>query len=203
LMDVLCGGLIPATGCTLSTETPEREKDDNSRFNSCSKGCGSGEKCLYIYAFPKTKEELAAGATSHGWSLDGIELVELMADEQELDGESQVTMYHPSEGRAAGDDETSFSMRSSGSIPAASFLIRCRNCAWLAQNSLRYRRQILALKQFLHRPALHRPLCWDDGSAEGGGYAIAKYRPRCHDAGAVRSCGYGGPEPPPACASTK
>jgi KaiC/GvpD/RAD55 family RecA-like ATPase len=37
-----------------------------------------GEKCVYIN-LSETKEELAAGAASHGWSLDGIEIVNLTA----------------------------------------------------------------------------------------------------------------------------
>ena len=60
-------------------------------------GVNAGEKCLYI-TLSETKEELAAAsADSHGWSLDGIEVVELIAEADDLDGESQVTMYHPSE----------------------------------------------------------------------------------------------------------
>src|SRR5580692_4725028 len=59
-------------------------------------GVKQGEKCLYI-TLSETKEELVAGAESHGWSLDGIEIVQLVADENDLDGAQQVTMYHPSE----------------------------------------------------------------------------------------------------------
>jgi circadian clock protein KaiC len=58
-------------------------------------GVSRGEKCLYI-TLSETKEELLAGAESHGWSLDGIEIVELIADEGDLDGNSQVTMYRSS-----------------------------------------------------------------------------------------------------------
>ena len=43
-------------------------------------GIHVGEKCIYI-TLSETKEELAAGAASHGWSLDGIEIVELIAEE--------------------------------------------------------------------------------------------------------------------------
>src|SRR5947209_4172511 len=59
-------------------------------------GIRNGEKCLYI-TLSETREELLAGAQSHGWSLDGIEIIELIADEKNLDAEEQVTMYHPSE----------------------------------------------------------------------------------------------------------
>ncbi len=59
-------------------------------------GVKAGEKCLYI-TLSETKEELIAGAESHDWSLAGIEIVELIAEEKVLDGDAQVTMYPPSE----------------------------------------------------------------------------------------------------------
>src|SRR5690348_15517861 len=59
-------------------------------------GIKNGEKCLYI-TLSETKEELLAGAASHGWSLDGIEIIELIADEHELDADSQITMYPAAE----------------------------------------------------------------------------------------------------------
>ena len=59
-------------------------------------GVAEGEKCLYI-TLSETKDELISSAASHGWSLDGIEIVELVSETEDLDGESQITMYHPSE----------------------------------------------------------------------------------------------------------
>jgi len=55
-----------------------------------------GEKCLYI-TLSETKEELLAGAASHGWSLDGIEIFELVAQESDLDADSQVKLYPAAE----------------------------------------------------------------------------------------------------------
>lgn len=45
----------------------------------------------------ETREELASGAESHGWSMDGIEVFEVSADAHELDGESDLAMLNPSE----------------------------------------------------------------------------------------------------------
>jgi circadian clock protein KaiC len=59
-------------------------------------GLKDGEKCLYI-TLSETKEELTDGAESHGWSLDSLEIVELIPGAKELNGDTQVTMYHPSE----------------------------------------------------------------------------------------------------------
>jgi circadian clock protein KaiC len=109
-------------------------------------GIHVGEKCLYI-TLSETKEELSAGAASHGWSLDGIEIVELIAEESDLDGESQVTMYHPSEVELT---ETTRRVLDAVEKTNASRVVfdSLSELRLLAQNSLRYRRQILALKQF-------------------------------------------------------
>src|SRR3984957_13294792 len=50
-------------------------------------GIKDGEKCLYI-TLSETKEELLAGAASHGWSLDLVKIVELVPDAEELNGDT-------------------------------------------------------------------------------------------------------------------
>ena len=55
-----------------------------------------GEPVLYV-TLSETEEELRAGAESHGWALDGIEIRELTPPEEELDLDEQNTMFHPSE----------------------------------------------------------------------------------------------------------
>ncbi len=127
-------------------------------------GVKQGEKCLYI-TLSETKEELVAGAASHGWSLDGIEIVELISDQNDLDGESQVTMYHPSEVELT---ETTNMVLSAVERTKASRIIfdSLSELRLLAQSSLRYRRQILALKQFfIGRKCT--VLLLDDRTAEG------------------------------------
>jgi circadian clock protein KaiC len=110
-------------------------------------GSHAGERCLYV-TLSETAEELKAGAASHGWSLDGIELVELIADESEFDGESQLTMFHPSE-----VDLTETTRKVLEAVervnPQRLVFDSLSELRLLAQSSLRYRRQILAFKQFL------------------------------------------------------
>jgi circadian clock protein KaiC len=110
-------------------------------------GVRAGERCLYV-TLSETAEELRAGAESHGWSLDGIELVELIADESEFDGDSQLTMFHPSE-----IDLTETTRKVLEAIerinPKRLVFDSLSELRLLAQSSLRYRRQILAFKQFL------------------------------------------------------
>jgi circadian clock protein KaiC len=110
-------------------------------------GVRAGERCLYI-TLSETQEELRAGAASHGWSLDGIDIVELIADESEFDGDSQLTMFHPSE-----IDLTETTRKVLQAIdrvnPERLVFDSLSEMRLLAQSSLRYRRQILAFKQFL------------------------------------------------------
>src|SRR3954463_6219538 len=59
-------------------------------------GAKHGETGLYV-TLSETKEEINSVADSHGWSLDPIHVVELVASEESLTPDSQYTMYHPSE----------------------------------------------------------------------------------------------------------
>src|SRR5581483_3619056 len=87
------------------------------------------------------------GARSHGWSLDGIEIIELIADEKDLALDEQVTMYHPSEVELT--ETTRKVLEAVERInPTRVVFDSLSEMRLLAQSSLRYRRQILALKQF-------------------------------------------------------
>jgi circadian clock protein KaiC len=105
-----------------------------------------GEKGLYV-TLSETRDELKAVAESHGWSLEGIEIIELVAYEQELSGDAELTMYHPSEVELS---ETTKSILDAVRRvnPQRLVLDSLSELRLLAQDSLRYRRQILALKQF-------------------------------------------------------
>ena len=92
--EVLYGGFIPHRLYLLDGNPGAGKTTLSLQF--LLEGVKAGEKCLYI-TLSETREELIAGAKSHGWSLDGIEIVELIAEEKDLDSEAQVTMYPPSE----------------------------------------------------------------------------------------------------------
>jgi circadian clock protein KaiC len=127
-------------------------------------GRQAGERCLYV-TLSESKDELLAGARSHGWSMDGIDIVELVAEEQLLLGEDQLTMYHPSEIELTETTQKVLEMVQS-IRPQRMVLDSLSELRLLAQSSLRYRRQILALKQFfLGRNCT--VLLLDDRTAEG------------------------------------
>lgn len=127
-------------------------------------GVAAGERSLYV-TLSETADELQAGARSHGWSLDGIEIVEVIAEQQDLEGDAQLTMYHPSEVELT--ETTRKVMDAVARIrPRRMVFDSLSELRLLAQNSLRYRRQILALKQFFVGRSC-TVLLLDDRTAEG------------------------------------
>ncbi|MGE3263514.1 MAG: ATPase domain-containing protein [Bacteriovoracia bacterium] len=109
-------------------------------------GARKGEKCLYI-TFSETKEELQAVARSHGWNLDSISLLELSAIEQQLKPESQNTVFHPAEVEM--NETARLLMDEVDRVkPTRVVFDSVSEMRMLAETSLRYRRQMLALKQF-------------------------------------------------------
>jgi len=162
LDDVLNGGFL-ASGLYLIDGNPGAGKTTLA-LQYLLRGIAEGERCLYV-TLSETADELLAGARSHGWSLDGIELVELIPEEKDLAGDSDLTMYHPSE------VELSEATRKVIDAverykPQRLVFDSLSELRLLAQSSLRYRRQILALKQFFIG-RLCTVLLLDDRTGEG------------------------------------
>jgi circadian clock protein KaiC len=109
-------------------------------------GAARGERVLYV-SLSETKEELLAVAASHGWDLEGVSVRELIPSEDSLRPDEQYTMFHPSEVELA---ETTRAILSDAENlrPARVVFDSLAEMRMLAGNPLRYRRQILALKQF-------------------------------------------------------
>jgi circadian clock protein KaiC len=129
-----------------------------------SQGVVDGEACLYV-TLSETAQELRSAAKSHNWSLDGIEIVELIVDPSELEGDGQLTMLHASEVELS--ETTQKLIKAIDRYkPSRLVLDSLSEMRLLAQSSLRYRRQVLALKQlFLGRNCTVMML--DDRTAEG------------------------------------
>lgn len=109
-------------------------------------GARRGEKGLYV-TLSETKEELSAVSGSHGWSLDSIHVHEMATNEHDLEPDNQYTMYQPSEVELNVTTKailTEFERLK----PTRVVLDSLSEIRLLAQNPLRYRRQILALKQY-------------------------------------------------------
>jgi circadian clock protein KaiC len=118
-----------------------------------------GEPTLYV-TLSETADELRHVMASHGWTLDGIELYQLAPVESSAD---EYTLYHPAEIELA--DLTKNVLQHVERIrPTRVVFDSLSELRLLARDPLRYRRQILGLKDFFsHHPST--VLLLDDHSA--------------------------------------
>jgi circadian clock protein KaiC len=112
-------------------------------------GASLGEKGLYI-TLSETKDELLAVADSHGWSLDGIEMLELTSANQESMVESPNTLFHPSEVELM-QTVRLVQDRIDRSAPDRIVIDSLSEFRLLAHDALHYRRQMLAFKHYFAR----------------------------------------------------
>lgn len=109
-------------------------------------GVRLGQRVLYI-TLSETLDELRDVAASHGWSLEGIDFLELDALADRLQEEANYTVYHPSDVELG---ETIRRVR--GEVerlkPERVALDSVSELKILSQTGARYRREILGLKQF-------------------------------------------------------
>ena len=103
-----------------------------------------GERTLYI-ALSETADELAAVAESHGWSLDGIATYQ--PEPVPNRAADEYTLYHPAEVEL-GDLTKTLLERADQVQPACVVLDSLSELRLLARDPLRYRRQVLGLKEF-------------------------------------------------------
>jgi circadian clock protein KaiC len=109
-------------------------------------GARRGEPVLYV-TLSETEEELRSVADSHGWNLAGITIRELTPPEEALDPDAQNTMFHPAEVELA--STTKLILDDVDRLkPTCVVFDSLSELRLLAGTALRYRRQILALKQF-------------------------------------------------------
>ena len=143
LDNVLGGGLTPRRSYLLEG-TPGSGKTTIA-LQFLLEGARLGERGLYI-TLSETAAELREVARSHNWSLDEIELFELVGEDG-LDPESEQSILEPSEVELGetirGVMECVDRIR-----PTRVVFDSLSEMRLLAQNSLRYRRQILSLKQY-------------------------------------------------------
>lgn len=109
-------------------------------------GVRLGQRTLYV-TLSETLNELRDVASSHGWSLDGIELLELTSFSERLQEEANYTVYHPSDVEL-GETVKRISAEVERLNPERVALDSVSELKILSQTSVRYRREILGLKQF-------------------------------------------------------
>lgn len=144
LDDILGGGFFP-NRLYLAEGQPGTGKTTLA-LQFLLEGIRRGEKSLYV-TLAETKEEIEDVAHSHGWSLDQLEVFELVPPEAGLELEREQTLLHPSEVELGETTQLIFD-RVAAVTPVRVVFDSLSEMRLLARNSLRYRRQILALKHF-------------------------------------------------------
>ena len=110
-------------------------------------GVKNGERALYI-TLSESRSDLQHAASSHGLSLEGIEIVELLPDEDDLLPEQQYTVFHPAEVEL--NDRMQRIVKEIQRVrPDRLVVDALSELRMLAKDPLRYRRQILSLKDYM------------------------------------------------------
>lgn len=143
-LDGVLGGGFPENRLILISGHPGTGKTTLA-MQFLQQGARQGQRGLYI-TLSETQDELQEIADSHGWSLEGIDIFELSALEQQLAMEAQNTLFHPADVELS--QTTQLLLNQINKIkPSRLVLDSLSELRLLAQNSLRYRRQLLGFKQ--------------------------------------------------------
>jgi circadian clock protein KaiC len=148
LDDILIGGLSP--GHVYLLEGSPGTGKTTIALQFLLDGAKAGETGLYI-TMSETEDELRDGAASHGWSLgDSIHVYELVPPESLLDDEHQQSLLYSSD-LELGETTKAVFEAIDRVKPVRIVIDSLSEIRLLAQSSLRYRRQILAMKHYFAR----------------------------------------------------
>jgi circadian clock protein KaiC len=145
LDEILHGGLMPAQsylvrGCPGAGKT-------TLALQFLMEGLRRGEPGLYV-TLNESEAELRAGAAEHGWDLGDLEFLEILPGDEDLSPEFQYSVFHPGDVDLApttGKITEAMERRK----PARVAFDSLTEVRLLSRDSVRYRRQVLALKEFL------------------------------------------------------
>ena len=164
-LDLILKGGLPANRLYLLEGAPGSGKTTLA-LQFLREGARQGEAALYI-TLSETREELAVVAASHGWSIDEFDVFEFGSAAGVLGEGRQQSILHPWEMELT---ETVRLIQDEVERvkPCRVVFDSLSEMRLLAQDSLRYRRQVLALKQFFAGRATTVILVDDMTGFEGG-----------------------------------
>ncbi len=144
LDDVLGGGL-PIGHFYLVEGEPGTGKTTLA-LQFIAEGLKNGEKVLYV-TLSESRDELLAVAQNHGLDIEGHVVLEVRPSEQDLTPEGQYTVFHPSEVEL-NDRVQAIMGEVNRRKPTRLVIDALSEVRMLAKDPLRYRRQILSLKEY-------------------------------------------------------
>lgn len=165
LNDILLGGL-PAGQMYLLEGDPGTGKTTVA-MQFVLAGVRAGETGLYI-TLSEPAAELRASAQSHGWDPAELPIAEFVPAEASLSPEQQYTVFHPSEVELAGTIQRLTKLIDEVK-PDRLVIDSLSELRLLASDTMRYRRQLLALKQFFAGRAT-TVLLLDDRTSQSQGH---------------------------------
>ena len=143
-LDAILGGGLPENHLYLIDGEPGAGKTTLA-LQFLLEGVRRGEPGLYV-TLSESREELVEVAESHGWNLDGIELFELSSLGLS-EAEEGYTIFHPAEVELQQTVDAVLKVVADRSPRRVAF-DSLSEMRLLARDPLRFRRQILAIKQF-------------------------------------------------------
>lgn len=160
---VLGGGLVEHRVYLVEGEPGSGKTTTGMQF--LLEGARHGESVLYI-TLAETLSELQSVADSHDWDISGVQVHEVLPPENLLESENQYTMFHPSEVELS--DMLKLILGAVERVkPTRVVLDSLSELQLLADSPLRYRRQVLALKQFFAKRECTVMLLDDRTSSHG------------------------------------
>ena len=169
-LDEILGGGLPPRRMYLIQGSPGCGKTTLA-LQFLLTGAAAGEKVLYI-SLSETREEVEEVARSHGWDLAPIEIVELSAIDQQLAAEAQNTLFHTSEVELT--ETTNMLLEAVDRVkPTRVAFDSLSELRLLSQTALRYRRQILAFKQYFTGRNCTTLLLDDSSAAYGDDHVLS------------------------------
>ncbi|HYX39574.1 MAG TPA: ATPase domain-containing protein [Oligoflexus sp.] len=163
-LDDILGGGFPKTRVYLVEGDPGSGKTTMA-LQFLLEGLKQGESGLYV-TLSETKDELLAVAESHDWNLDHLAIHELSFPEDKLTPGAYYTFFHPSEVELSGTTKSVLA-EVERVKPVRVVFDSLSEMRLLARDPLKYRRQILGLKQFFIGRAC-TVLLLDDRTAPDG-----------------------------------
>jgi circadian clock protein KaiC len=182
LDEILMGGIVPA-GFYLVQGDPGSGKTTLA-LHFIRGRIEAGEVSLYV-SLTETRQDLENACASHGWTLDGMNLLDLSRSPANVTGQTELSVFHPSE-TELGETTQAIIAEVERVKPVHVVFDGLAELRLLSGDALRYRRQLLSLKGYFADKKI-TVMCLDDRTFQmgaiqpeslvGGNIVLERYLP--------------------------